>query len=146
MNEAERAQVVAEARAWIGTPYHHCADVRGAGVDCAMLIVRVYCDLELVERFDPRPYPPDWYLHRSEERYLGHILARAHRVERPLPGDVFLLKYGRTFSHGGIVTKPDPLIVVHAFRPHHIVVEEEIARCPDLAHRLKGALYASYWD
>jgi cell wall-associated NlpC family hydrolase len=146
MIEAERDRVVAEARTWILTPYHHCADVRGAGVDCAMLIVRVYCDLGLVEKFDPRPYPPDWHLHRSEERYLKHILARAHKVAAPLPGDVFLIKYGRTYSHGGIVTKPAPLTVVHAFQPHHYVIEEEIERCPVLFHRLKEAVFASYWS
>ena len=54
----QRAAVVAAARAWIGTPYHHMADIKGVGVDCAMLLVRVYCDLGLVEHFDPRPYTP----------------------------------------------------------------------------------------
>jgi hypothetical protein len=110
-----------------------------------MLILRVYVDLGFVEPFDPRPYPPDWFLHRGEERYLGHLLARARRVETPLPGDVFLIKYGRTYSHGGIVTRPDPLVVVHAFAPHRIVVEEEIGRCLQLAQRLKDAVFASYW-
>jgi NlpC/P60 family putative phage cell wall peptidase len=142
----DRALVVAEARSWILTPYHHCADVKGHGVDCAMLIVRVYVDLGFVEPFDPRPYPPDWFLHRSEERYLDHILARARRVDRPLPGDVFLLKWGRTYSHGGIVTEPEPLTVVHAFQRHRIVVEDEIGRCPHLAARLPDAVFASYWS
>lgn len=32
--DLQRAAVVAEARSWIGTPYHNCADVKGAGVDC----------------------------------------------------------------------------------------------------------------
>ena len=52
---AERVAVVAAARSWLGTPYHHAADVKGrkGGVDCAMLLVRVYCDLGLVEPFDP---------------------------------------------------------------------------------------------
>ena len=79
----ERAAVVAAARSWLGTPYHHAADVRGAGVDCAMLLVRVYCDLGLVEPFDPRPYTRDWFLHRDEERYLGFLLARSREVARP---------------------------------------------------------------
>ena len=42
-----------------------------------MLLVRVYCDLGLVEPFDPRPYTRDWFLHRNEERYLGFLLARS---------------------------------------------------------------------
>ena len=51
---ATRLEVVTAARAWIGAPYHHAADVKGAGVDCAMILVRVFCDLGLVEPFDPR--------------------------------------------------------------------------------------------
>ena len=66
----ERNRVVAEARKWILTPYHNGADVRGAGVDCGMLIVRVFVDLGLVPPFDPRPYDPDWMLHRDDEKYL----------------------------------------------------------------------------
>ncbi len=34
--EAKRT-VVAASRAWIGTSYHHAADVEGVDVDCAML-------------------------------------------------------------------------------------------------------------
>ena len=53
MTEAEqRAAVAAEARKWILTPYHHGADIRGAGVDCGMLIVRVFVDLGLTPPFD----------------------------------------------------------------------------------------------
>ena len=101
---------MAAARAWLGTPYHHAADVKGAGVDCAMLLVRVYVDLGLVEAFDPRPYTRDWMLHRNEEKYLGFLLARARMVEAPGVGlgDVILFKVGRCFAHGGIVTGPRP--------------------------------------
>jgi hypothetical protein len=97
MMEAQRAAVVAEARSWLGTRYHHAADVKGrqGGVDCAMLLVRVYCDLGLVERFDPRPYTRDWFLHRNEERYLGFLLARSREVRTPLEGDIVLFKVGR---------------------------------------------------
>ena len=42
-------------------------------------------DLGLVEPFDPRPYTRDWMLHRGEERYLGFLLARAHRGRRAGP-------------------------------------------------------------
>ena len=90
----ERAAIVAAAREWIGTPYHHMADVKGAGCDCAMLLVRVFCDIGLVEPFDPRPYVKDWHLHRGEERYLDFLLAHAREVASPLPGDVILFKYG----------------------------------------------------
>ena len=53
----QRAAVVAAARSWIGTPYHHAADVKGVGVDCAMLLVRVYSDLGLIDRSIRGPTP-----------------------------------------------------------------------------------------
>ncbi len=141
----ERAAVVASARSWIGTPYHHMADIKGVGVDCAMLLVRVYCDLGLVEPFDPRPYTQDWMMHRNEERYLGFLIERARIVERPDAGDVILFKVGRCFAHGGIVVKPDPLSIVHAFLPAGVVLEDEIARSAELADKFKTAKIASYW-
>ncbi len=141
----ERAAVVAAVRAWIGTPYHHAADVKGVGVDCAMLLVRVYCDLGLVGPFDPRPYTRDWMLHRDEERYLGFLLARTHLVDTPGLGDVILFKIGRCFAHGGIVTTTAPLRICHAFSPAGYVIEDEIARLPELADRLRSAKFASCW-
>jgi hypothetical protein len=143
---AHRLAVVTAARAWIGTPYHHAADLKGVGVDCAMILVRVYVDLGLVPLFDPRPYPRDWMLHRDEERYLGFLLARAHEVSRAeaKPGDVILFRFGRCFSHGGIVTKTDPLTIVHAFAPARRVLEDEPER-GELGPRLKDAKFASYW-
>jgi NlpC/P60 family putative phage cell wall peptidase len=141
-----RAAVVKAAREWIGTPYHHMADIKGIGCDCAMLLVRVFCDLGLVEPFDPRPYTRDWHLHRGEERYLGFLLARAVTVPAPLPGDVILFKYGRCFSHGGIVTGLAPLTIVHAFHPARVVLEEDIERNAEMAARLGLAKFASYWS
>ena len=141
----ERAAVVAEARSWIGTPYHHAADVKGAGVDCAMILVRVFCDLGLVAPFDPRPYTRDWMLHRDDERYLGFLLARAREVAEPDPGDVILFRFGRCFAHGGIVTRRRPLTVVHAFAPARGVLEAEIERNAELAERLGRAKFASTW-
>ncbi len=47
--------VVAEARRWVGTPYHHQAQLRGVGVDCVGLIVGVGKALGVMgEDFDAR--------------------------------------------------------------------------------------------
>jgi NlpC/P60 family putative phage cell wall peptidase len=141
----QRALVLAEARSWLGTPYHHAADVKGAGVDCAMLLVRVFCDLGLVEKFDPRPYTRDWFLHRSEERYLDALLARAREVRAPGLGDIVLFRMGRCFAHAGLVIKAEPLTIVHAFAPARCVLEDEIRRSAELTARLKDAKFVSYW-
>ncbi len=140
---ADRARVVAAARLWIGTPYCHMGDIKGVAIDCAMLLVRVFCDLGLVEKFDPRPYAADFMLHRAEERYLGFLFARAKEIAAPGPGDVMMFKIGRCFAHGGIVTRTEPLKIVHAYASGRAVVEEEPMRNPDLNRReLK---FFSYW-
>jgi hypothetical protein len=126
-HQEERALVVAEARKWVGTKYHNCADVRGAGVDCAMLLIRAFVDCGLMPPIDPRPYPPDWHLHRDEERYLGYVMERFAEVEQPLAGDIVLFRYGRCFSHGAIVSKTDPLTIIHAFQPARCVLEERLS-------------------
>jgi len=145
--EARRA-VVASARSWLGTPYHHAADVKGrnGGVDCAMLLVRVFCDLDLVTPFDPRPYTHDWFLHRNEERYLGFLLARSHEVRMAKEGDIALFRIGRCYGHGGIVSRAEPLTIVHAFANARCVVEDVIESNAELSARFKTAKFASYWE
>lgn len=143
MTELEqRAAIVAAARRWIGTPYHHAADVIGEGCDCGMLLVRVFVDCGLVPAFDPRPYARDWHLHRSEESYLGFVFARAAEVAEPAPGDVVVFRHGRTYSHGGIVSIADPLTLVHASFPARMVLEEPLAGSPFAA---KERRFFSYW-
>lgn len=128
----QRAAVVAQARTWLGTPYHKLADIKGAGVDCAMLLVRCYVDAGVLAPFDPRPYPPDWHLHRSDERYAAWAgrFGAAFDPDRRAPraGDVVLAKFGRCFSHGAIMTGPTALI--HAHGRDGRVVEGDLARLP----------------
>lgn len=112
---AQRAAVVAEARSWIGTPYHHEARVKGrqGGVDCAQLLIGVFSapGVGLIEPMSVPHYPPDWHLHRDAERYLGTVLQHAYEIPGPpLPGDVVVWRFGRCFSHGAIVIEW-PLIV-----------------------------------
>jgi cell wall-associated NlpC family hydrolase len=108
-----REAVVAEALSWLGTPYHHHGRVKGVGVDCAMLLAEVYERCGLIERVEPGFYPVDWHFHRDEEAFVGW-LARvgARQVDAPQLGDVAVFKYGRAYSHGGIVV---PGGCAHAF-------------------------------
>ena len=141
----QRAAIIAEARKWIGTPYHNCADVPGAGVDCGMLIVRAFVDTGLCAPFDPRPYPADWHLHRSEERYLGFVFDRCAEVNEPQPGDVMVLRFGRCYSHGGIVTAVAPLTIVHAYHKAKRVLEEDVGRNSILGDSARAPRFFSFW-
>jgi cell wall-associated NlpC family hydrolase len=127
---SNRAAIVAEAMAWLGTPYHHCAGVRTSGVDCAMLLVRVYqaCGLTPLE-FDPRPYSTQWHLHRSEELYLQWLaVANAVPTTTPQAGDVAIWRFGRTYSHAGILINSTE--VVHALRESGSVTIHKLTDTP----------------
>ena len=57
---ASRARVVASARAWIGTPYHDQASLRGVGCDCLGLARGLWRDVVGPERVSIPPYSRDW--------------------------------------------------------------------------------------
>jgi hypothetical protein len=92
-----RRRLVREARAWVGTPYHPGADLRGVGVDCGMLLVRVFVDAGLGPAFDPRPYPQDWHL----QRRAGHFRSRS-RDARAAPSRRLLIAVSERFPTGMI--------------------------------------------
>lgn len=114
--EARRA-IAAEGLSWFEaeTPYHHHGRVKGAGVDCAMLLAEVFHATGHVPKLEPGFYAHDWHLHRSEEVFLAWVERHAKReVQTPGLGDVGLWHFGRTWSHGGIVVGED-MQVVHAY-------------------------------
>ena len=140
---SERARVVAEARAWLGTPYHHRARLKGVGVDCAQLPIGVWSAVGLIEAFDTGDYPADWHLHRDEERYIGFVRRYASEIAEASaqPGDLVLFKFGRAFSHGAILVAPG--VVVHAVRKEGRVTLGDLGRDVDLIDRPRR--YFSFW-
>ncbi len=110
-----RAAVVTEGLSWVGTPYHHAQAVKGRGVDCAMSLIEWFAVPGVIERFDPRPYPATWFLHRDEERFLATIEHYADRLPEgieALPADIALYRFGRCIAHGAIVL--DDTFILHA--------------------------------
>lgn len=96
--------IISEARAWMGTPYHHHARIKGVGVDCAQLLCEVYEAVGLVPHIDTGHYPHDWHLHRGEELFMEWLdRVGAHRIDAPAAGAVALFRFGRAFSHGGVM-------------------------------------------
>jgi cell wall-associated NlpC family hydrolase len=103
---ALRNAIIKEALSWVGTPYAQQAAVKGAAVDCVMLMVSAMVAGGILLPFDPRPYPPLFHLHRDDERYLGWLTAIGNEVASPQPGDFVLWKFGRVYSHGGVIIAP----------------------------------------
>lgn len=112
--ETARAAIVAEALTWLRTPYHKHGRVKGAGVDCSMLLAEVYEATGTIPHIAPT-YAADWHLHHSRELYLEWLQQFGDEIPGPpLPGDVAVWRFGRTYSHGAIVI--DWPQIIHAYR------------------------------
>jgi cell wall-associated NlpC family hydrolase len=88
-----------------------------------MLLVRAWIEAGVFHEFDPRPYSPVWFLHRSDEKYLAWLDAIGTRTETPKPGDVITYQFGRCISHSAILV--DDRMVVHAYAPHRMCITTE---------------------
>ena len=138
--QAQRQAVIQEAVSWLGTPYHHAARVKGAGVDCGQILALVYEAAGITPEIVPDDYPHDWHMHRSEERYLATVERWAHKIDGPPePGDIALFRIGRCISHGAIVVSWPT--VIHAVLKGGGVVFGDVVADADLAHHLVG-----YWS
>lgn len=117
---------VAEARAWIGTPYIHQASCRGAGADCLGLVRGVWRALLGAEPVPVPPYTPDWSEARREDELWR--AAETHLVRKPLtelaPGDVILFRMrdGAVAKHLGIAGEVSPTATfIHAYSGHGVL-------------------------
>lgn len=120
-------EVVRLAHAWIGTPYHHQASVRGVGCDCLGLIRGLWR-----EQYESEPealpaYTPDW----GEGGGREVLLAAALRHLIPAgddaviePGQVLLfrMRAGAVAKHLGIVSLAgEAPRFIHAYNAHGVI-------------------------
>lgn len=114
-----RAQIVGEARTWIGTPYQHQASTFGAGTDCLGLLRGVWKALYGTEPEVPPAYSPDWSEPNGQER----LWAAATRHLKPAfetelsPGQVLLfrMREGSVAKHLGLVSDAQTPSFIHAY-------------------------------
>lgn len=116
--EMQREAVIHEALTWLGTPYHHHGRLKGVGVDCGQSLCAIYEAAGVTAPIDPGTYSTAWHLHRSEELYVQWLeRVGAVRTDAPSAGDVALFRFGRTFSHGGVLVNVNGQrhTVLHAY-------------------------------
>jgi NlpC/P60 family putative phage cell wall peptidase len=136
LSEAQgRAAVAAEARTWLGTPYAHGQRLKGVGADCAGVPLEVYAAVGLIPATDVGPYSHQWHLHRSEERYLDWVERFGREVARDeaQAGDFLVWRFGRTYSHGGILI--DDRRIVHAYGQAGKVILDDSLTQAELKNR-----------
>lgn len=117
-----RDRLVREARAWIGTPFHHQASCRGAGADCLGL-VRGVRDAVFGGRVAVPAYGADWMWLPGNDRLHQGLRAALTPVpvETARPGDVLLfrLRPSGVGCHAGLMTEPGRF--VHALESAGVV-------------------------
>jgi cell wall-associated NlpC family hydrolase len=135
-----RQRMVAEARTWLRTPYHHMAEIKGVGVDCGKLVLCILSNAGAIDHADFGSYPKDWMLAR-ENPFLEDLF-RAHFVivDAPQPGDAMLFRVGRTYCHLALVTIAEPLTLLHATPGYGFVVEEAAEGVARIKRHMSDAL------
>jgi NlpC/P60 family putative phage cell wall peptidase len=109
-----RQDIVATARSWIGTPYHHQSSCQGVGADCLGLVRGVWRTLYDTDAETPPAYSRDWAETSGTETLIG--AATRHLSLIPLAdakgGDVVVFRFrtGSPAKHVGILSAPDRLV------------------------------------
>ncbi len=136
--QEQREAVVREALTWLGTPHRHHARIKGAGVDCGLILAEVYRAAGVVsEDIDPGEYVHDWFLHRKDPIYQTTLEKYASYIDRPAqPGDIALYRYGLQNAHGAIVIAWPTIL--HAYIPAGEVVLDDAIANQDLKERFVG--------
>lgn len=113
----DRDRIVAEARAWIGTPYRHQASLKGIGCDCLGLVRGVWRALYGAEPEATPAYAPDW----AEATGMDALAAAARRHMTAIDpgafaaGDLLLFRWRHGFpaKHAAIATAADLMVHAH---------------------------------
>lgn len=122
-----RAHIVEAARAWLGTPFHHQASLKGVGCDCIGLVRGVAVEQGCV----PADFSLPAYARTPDGDQLIE-LADQHmqRIERTAmqPGDVVAVAFDVDPQHFGILGdyRHGGLSIIHAHSGHGSVVETRL--------------------
>lgn len=124
--------IVAQARTWIGTPFHHQARLKGKGCDCLGLIVGVVGELGLKDRNGMKlaAYDEVTYSKEPDGAYLIQKLTGLLEevpIAEARAGDLALFKVRENPQHLAILSDYEGgLGMIHSFAPSRRVVEHRL--------------------
>ena len=81
LTDKERANIVAIAESWYGTPYRGWSCLKGAGVDCGQLLKGVFTEAGH-QPADGVPLPADYSLQVSQHRHDTSYIETVMKYER----------------------------------------------------------------
>ncbi len=129
-----REAIVAQARGWIGTPFHHQGRIKGVGCDCLGLIVGVAAELNLTDEqglllsnYDQpnySPLPDGRGLRAAVSLHLRELSSAGEALD----GDIPLIRFDADPQHVGILsTLPDGAqAIIHCYSNAGKVVEHRL--------------------
>jgi NlpC/P60 family putative phage cell wall peptidase len=117
---------IAEARAWIGTPYLHQASVKGAGTDCLGLLRGVWRAVIGQEPSRVPAYTEDWAEPARDEMLLRAadcwLVPKAPTDAAPGDVLVFRMRAGGIAKHLGLQSATGARAAfIHAYSGHAVV-------------------------
>jgi NlpC/P60 family putative phage cell wall peptidase len=115
-----RSEIVAEARKWLGTPYHHEGRVIGHGVDCVGLILEVAKSLGINV-----PNQTGYSRIPEESRLTADLDTYAVRIDMSSldVGDIVVIPFLHKLRHLAILTDRG---MIHSYEPAGMVVEHVV--------------------
>lgn len=119
-NAVRAADIIAEARSWLGTPVRWQASVKGVGADCKGLVWGVARSLGLPEGEALHARMADYSKMVPVNLLRQGLTATFDPVRAYAPGDVLLMTIGGLACHLGIFTGEG---VIHAYGrgPRHLL-------------------------
>lgn len=123
-----KPDIIACARGYIGTPFHHQGRLKGKGIDCLGLLVCVARELQLTGK-DGSYFADADITHYSHQPDTEVLRATLDRLLYPIPvsgikeSDIALFNIDNMPQHMGIVTN---IGLIHAYAPARKVVEHAL--------------------
>ncbi len=125
-------EIVAQARTWLGTPFHHQARLKKKGCDCLGLIVGVVAELDMRDRngvpladYDEVSYskePDGAYLTQKLTGLLDEV-----SIEEAQAGDLALFKVRDNPQHLAILSDYEGTLgMIHCYLLTRGVVEHRL--------------------
>lgn len=107
------ARIVASARSWIGTPYHHQASCKAVGADCLGLVRGIFRELYGFDVTYAANYSRDWAEASGQESMLQgaqRYLLRREGVGQAGDVVIFRLRPQTVAKHAAILSGVDTMI------------------------------------
>jgi cell wall-associated NlpC family hydrolase len=118
-----RAEIVAEGRTWVGTPWRHQGRLKGVGVDClgVMVGIGLAFGYTVADRLN--------YARRPDGRELmAGLDAHLERIAGIEAAAVVLFEVDRQPQHVGLIADgPLGFRLIHALAPARKVVEQDFS-------------------